>query len=104
MADDAAAAAVLAPPPQSGVLVPQSVAALGYQQLEMRKRIALQLLARQQHGYPKNIGEGLASLGNSLGDIGTMQMLLRQQQEQQAADRQQYDDAQKATPASGGVT
>jgi hypothetical protein len=107
MADDINSIAT--PPPQTGVLVPQSVAQLGYQQMELRKKIALQMMAQHQKSYPKNLGEGLTSLGNSMGDIGMMQMLMRQQQAQDA-DRQarQAEADREAAPdapviRAGGV-
>jgi hypothetical protein len=89
----------------AGVVVPQAVAQLGYQQLEMRKKIALQMMA-QRHGYPKNLGQGLASLGNSMGQIGMMQMLAQQQAAQDADRRrmlelQEAQEPQPAVPVGG---
>jgi hypothetical protein len=47
-----------------------------YPALEARRKIALALMARDgKKGYPKNIGEGLASLGDALGEIGMMRAL-----------------------------
>jgi hypothetical protein len=101
MADEQA----IAPVQASGVVVPQSVAALGYQQLELRKRIAMQMMSQHQKAYPKNLGQGLASFGNSLGDIGMMQMLMRQQQAQDAAVAKEKQDAldEVASMRTGGV-
>ena len=83
----------------AGVVVPADVAQLGYQQLELRKKIALTMMARnKQRGYPKNIGEGLASIGDSMGDIGVMQMLQRQEEERQAEL-----EKRAALAATGGV-
>ena len=57
-----------------------------YDAMELRKRIALQLLARDgKKGYPKNIGEGLTSIGDAIGEIGMMRALERGQAAQDAA-------------------
>jgi hypothetical protein len=87
------------------VVVPQEVAALGYQQLQMRKKIALQMMMQQQQkAYPKNVGQGLSSVGNSIGDIGMMQQLQQQQAEYEARRQKMMDDAEEqaaATRAAG---
>jgi len=44
---------------------------MSYSSLEMRRRIALALAARQK-GYPKNLGEGLTALGEGIGEAGLM--------------------------------
>jgi hypothetical protein len=49
----------------------------GYDALQMRRQIAMQMLS-QKKGYPKNIGEGLASIGDSLGDAAMMNSLAQQ--------------------------
>jgi len=70
-----------------GVVVPQEVAALGYQQLQMRKKIALQMMMQKQKqaAPPQNVGQGLSAVGNSMGEVAMMQALQRQEEEQQAA-------------------
>jgi Phage tail lysozyme len=60
-----------------------------YPALEARRKIALQLIARDKKGYPKNIGEGLTSLGDALGEIGMMRGL----QQQEAAYQRQLNTA-----------
>ena len=40
----------------------------------LRQKIALAMLM-QKKAYPKNLGEGLSAIGDSLGDIGTMRRL-----------------------------
>ena len=52
-----------------------------YQALETRRKIALQMLANQRKGYPKNIGEGLSAIGDAIGERGVMKRM----EEQQAA-------------------
>jgi hypothetical protein len=60
----------------------------GYSTMEMRRRIALQMMAGgNRKGYPKNIGEGLASIGDSLGEIGIMRALLAAQAKQDASSK-----------------
>lgn len=64
-------------PAQSGILDPSnplafafgggSTAGLSYPELQRRRAIA-QALASQKRGFPKNIGEGLTSLGEAVGD------------------------------------
>lgn len=68
-----------------------------YQALEMRRRIA-EKLASQKKGFPKNVGEGLTYLGESIGEAGMMARL-------EAADRayqQQFagDQQRELTPPS----
>jgi hypothetical protein len=68
--------------------------------MEMRRKIALQIMANDsKKGYPKNLGEGLASLGSSLGDIGYMMALNRREKAyrtQQEADIKQQEQADTA--------
>jgi len=90
-------------PAQPSVVVPRDVAALGYQQLQLRKRIALALLARQQRAYPRTVGEGLSAVGNSLGDVGTMQMLQQQQAEYDERLRKLAADREDTAPIPGGT-
>jgi hypothetical protein len=53
---------------------------------QLRQRIALQMMGQGKgKGYPKNIGEGLTAIGDSLGDIGMARMLERGDLGQQAA-------------------
>jgi hypothetical protein len=64
-------------PAQSGILDPSNPlafafgggnnAGLSYPELQRRRAIA-QALASQKRGFPKNIGEGLTSLGEAVGD------------------------------------
>src|SRR6478752_2297348 len=42
---------------------------------QLRQRIALQMMSQGKKGYPKNIGEGLTAIGDSLGDIGMARQL-----------------------------
>jgi hypothetical protein len=51
----------------------------GYNAMQMRQRIAMAMLSGNKRGYPKNIGEGLSSIGDSIGDALAMKMMLRQQ-------------------------
>lgn len=86
----------------SAVVVPQEVAALGYQQLEMRKRIALQMMAqRAAKSYPKNVGQGLTAASDSIGDVGMMQAMQRQQQEYEAQRQRMLDEQQASRPVVG---
>ena len=48
----------------------------GYGSLDWRRRIALELMKKQQ-AYPKNVGEGIASAGGSLADA----LIAKQQRE-----------------------
>jgi hypothetical protein len=50
-----------------------------YQALEMRRKIALQMLANQRKGYPKNLGEGLTAIGDALAERHAMQLMEGQQ-------------------------
>jgi hypothetical protein len=53
---------------------------------QLRQRIAMQMMSSGKgKGYPKNIGEGLTAIGDSLGDIGMARMLERGDLGQQAA-------------------
>jgi hypothetical protein len=53
---------------------------------QLRQRIALQMMSSGKgKGYPKNIGEGLSAIGDSLGDIGLARMMERGDLGQQAA-------------------
>jgi hypothetical protein len=65
---------------------------LSYPALLMRQQIAMRLLG-QRHPYPKNIGEGIANLGESLGERRMMQDL--------AAKEQAYSAGLGALPAPG---
>lgn len=63
---------------------PSSGGGANYPALESRRRIALQLIAQGgKKGYPKTLGEGLTSIGDAIGDIGTMRALQRQEAEYQ---------------------
>lgn len=60
----------------------------GYGTMEMRRRIALQMMmGGGKKGYPKTLGEGLASIGDSLGEIGMMRALLAAQAKQDASSK-----------------
>jgi hypothetical protein len=50
-----------------------------YPAMEARRKIALQLLTNSKKGYPKNIGEGLTSIGDAIGDRAVMNQLARQE-------------------------
>jgi hypothetical protein len=41
----------------------------GQGDLENRRKIALAMMSRKEKAYPKNVGEGIASLGESIGDV-----------------------------------
>jgi hypothetical protein len=69
-----------------------------YTALEQRRKIAMAMMG-QKRAYPKNIGEGLASIGQDIGDIGMMKMLERQTNAQQA----QRAAAAAAAETGGGV-
>jgi hypothetical protein len=76
---------------------PSTGGGTNYGALEARRRMALQLMANGgKKGYPKNIGEGLASLGDSLGEIGMMRAL----QQQEAAYQRKVDTAAGSGPPS----
>lgn len=40
-----------------------------YGDLENRRKIALAMMSRKEKAYPKNVGEGIASVGESIGDV-----------------------------------
>jgi len=46
--------------------------------MALRQRMALAMMS-QKKGYPKNLGEGLTAIGDSLGDVGMMRRLEAQQ-------------------------
>jgi len=69
--------------------------ALSYGSLELRRRIAASLAARQR-GFPKNLGEGLTYFGESLGEAGLMWRL---EQAERARDAKLAAEAQKLYPA-----
>jgi hypothetical protein len=74
---------------------PSTGGGTNYGALEARRKIALQLLAQGgKKGYPKNIGEGLASLGDAMGEIGMMRSL----QAQEAAYQKRVDTAAQEGP------
>jgi hypothetical protein len=54
---------------------------------QLRQRIALAMMSKQKR-YPRNLGEGLSAIGDSLGEMGTMRQLL---------------EADKAATASGNA-
>ena len=56
-----------------------------YEAMTLRQKIALAMMARKS-AYPKTLGEGVASLGESFGDAITMGQLGRQAAEQRAYD------------------
>ena len=56
-----------------------------YQQLELRKRIAMAMLGQSgRKGYPKNLGEGLTAIGDAIGDRSQMQQLMAAQRSEDA--------------------
>lgn len=63
---------------------------------QLRQRIALQMMSQGKKGYPKNVGEGLTAIGDSLGDIGIARRL-------EAADLAQQQIAPPAAAAAGGT-
>jgi len=89
------------------VAVPEEVAQLGYQQLQMRKKIAMQMVMQQRaRAAPKNVGEGLTSIGNAVGDAGMMRMLQQQEEEAQARRQQAQEEAARIAASAqppGGV-
>jgi hypothetical protein len=58
---------------------------LSYEDLKRRRAIA-QALAAKEHGYPKNIGEGIFSLGQSVGDILSERGLKQDELKQRVAE------------------
>jgi len=54
--------------------------------LALRQRIAMAMMSGKK-GYPKNVGEGLTAIGDSLGDIGMMRRLEAQQAAFEAATK-----------------
>jgi hypothetical protein len=68
--------------------------------MEMRRKIALQLVANSgKRGYPKNIGEGLASMGDSIGEALMMRDLAKREATYRAAQ-----EADLASQETGGAT
>jgi len=63
--------------------------------LQLRQRIALGMMEKKR-AYPKTFGEGLAAIGDSLGEMGTMRQLMAQQA---AVDKAQQ--AEKAAVNKG---
>src|SRR6185369_1804876 len=60
----------------------------GYSQMELRRKIALAMLGHGKgRGYPKNVGEGLTAIGDSLGDLGTMRRLEAMAAAESAGDK-----------------
>jgi hypothetical protein len=66
-----------------------------YNEMEQRRRIALQMMAQGKKGYPKNVGEGLSSIGDSVTEGLMMRSLT-----QQAAALQQARLADEAKAAA----
>lgn len=65
---------------------------------EVRKRIALQLMARQR-AVPKNIGEGINAIGEAIGDVRMQNRML----EQDVTDNQRLLDAGQAVRGVGAA-
>ena len=73
--------------------------ALSYDQLQARRKIAAALATRQR-GFPKNIGEGLTYLGESLGEMMGDRRLAGYEAQQAARD----NAARQALTGDGTVT
>ena len=50
---------------------------------KLRRKIVRWALMAQKRAYPKTVGEGLASIGDSIGDIATMRALMGSQEAEQ---------------------
>src|SRR6478736_1739044 len=50
-----------------------------YPAMQLRQRIALQMMQQGKKGYPKNLGEGLTAIGDAIGEVGMARRLERQQ-------------------------
>ena len=77
-------------PPDSGLVDPLGYifggpTGLNYEDLKRRRAIAA-ALAGQKKGFPKNVGEGLTYLGESIGEAGLDWRLRRQEEAQKAAE------------------
>jgi hypothetical protein len=82
-----------------GVVVPKEIAALGYQQLQLRKQIAMKMMlqkARRPPAPPQNVGQGLAVAGDPVADMSMMQMLAQQQEEERIRAEKALTDAAAA--------
>ena len=85
-----------------GFMTPEEIASPA--QMEMRKRIALGILANSKRsGYPRNIGEGLTSIGDSLGEYGQLKMLDSEMARYEAAKRAEKAQSDQDTPTPGGA-
>jgi hypothetical protein len=80
---------------------------LSYQSLVMRRKIAEALMGKRSP-YPKNIGEGLAAMGEAIGERRLMDSLTADEREQEAIDKESGKKAAEAAyptataPAEGG--
>jgi hypothetical protein len=62
---------------------------------QLRQRIALAMMM-QKRAYPKNIGEGLSAIGESLGEIGTARRLERESAAAEDVGKKVYGDRPSA--------
>lgn len=69
----------------------------------LRQKIAMSMLASKK-GYPKNIGEGLTSIGDALGDIGTMRKLAQFDLGQQDKVNADYTATPPEAPSGSPTT
>jgi hypothetical protein len=69
----------------------------GYTAQQQRQKIALAMMS-QRKGYPKTVGEGLTSIGDSINDVMQMKSLERSLAAQSATDKAAID---KAYPQTG---
>jgi hypothetical protein len=86
---------------------PKGGGALSHDQLLARRRIALALATRAR-GYPKNIGEGIASIGEALGERRLDAELAAEEakyraESQKAVDRNPFPTAAPGAPATPPV-
>ena len=69
----------------------------------LRQRVALALLMKKQ-AYPKTLGEGLASIGDSLGDAWATRAIEREAAAAEAAGAAARSDVNGAPPATSAPT
>lgn len=80
---------------------PKAGGPVSYPAMEMRRKIALQMLANSRKGYPKTLGEGLTAIGDAIGDRAVLNQLMGQESEFQKGIDTDY---QRATGAPATTT
>ena len=83
-----------------GFYSPEEVASPA--QMALRQRIALQMLANSRRsGYPKNLGEGLAAIGDAIGERGQIKSLEEQMKAYEDAKKAEKSQSDTETPTPG---